>query len=474
MTPSTPTLPPDATYLVGVADDLILPASVVSATAITLLPTSTPERHPLTGWWHVVGADTTGVANSSSVVQAAIDAAKTAGGGVVYLPAGIIQAEVTIRNRVILRGNGERQTTIMAAPGSANPGIIQFETGYNQNTWLEDLSIVGNGNSGQHGVFANAQPISPNNNGGWWEGGMRRIKINSLTAADCIHFTSVSNTGLLPHQFLIFEHVFCGAPVGGHAIYSDSQTGQIVFLGGEYDGPGLGTGTTANVDIEAGYTWTFIGSTFQNNLQAVLANTAQQVTLIGCYFENIGQAVTAAGSATVSVVDPHLANAGYVSATDSSGYLFKATGSRIQVRGGAVTGSYTKAFVCDSTGIVDSELLQFPFGSVPTSTGLSKQIAVNSSGQISPQFGVKTAFVNTSATPIISINGSRGEIAGDELNLLAFGGTIILSGAGTDGTTNIHLGGQADPLTVPQNGVVTLLRMDSVVAWVIKSVSFPT
>lgn len=437
------------------------------------------HRNNLSGMFMAIGdplIDTTGTTDSTARVQAYIDAAKAAGGGVVQLPSGTIIAEPMMRHRVTLRGMGKRDTTLKAKAGSTKTGVVTFEVGYNQATYIEDLRIIGNGNSGQHGVHAYAQPIAPDNNGGWWEGGMRRVQIESLTgAADCIRFEASGGGTLLPHQFLRFEHVWCFPTDTGRCVAGLSQVGQVqwdtcVF---ERSTPGVGTGT--NVYLAAGcYAWTFTNCTFQNNLTGIHAYGASEVTLNGCYWENIGRAIEAEENArSVMAINPHFANAGYISSGDATGALVRArTSSRAHVYGGWVSGQFSRTFVSDSNSSVTHDgTMEIPTGNVVKGTGLTKQISVSGAGAITLIPGNNTFLVNTSATPITAVDASSRRLTGETVTLLALSGPITLSEANADSNTNIWLAGRGPTLVIPQNGTAVLTRYDASRNWVLTSVT---
>lgn len=77
------------------------------------------------------GADNTGTADATTALQQAIDAAGSAGGGIVYLPAGMYRCDSTlgiVNSRVILRGAGEAATFVYFTnvPPAAGTGHITF------------------------------------------------------------------------------------------------------------------------------------------------------------------------------------------------------------------------------------------------------------------------------------------------------------------------------------------------------------
>lgn len=77
------------------------------------------------------GADNTGASDATTPIQQAIDAAVSAGGGIVYLPAGTYRCDGTLSisaSRIVLRGEGETATFVYftSVPPGAGTGHITF------------------------------------------------------------------------------------------------------------------------------------------------------------------------------------------------------------------------------------------------------------------------------------------------------------------------------------------------------------
>jgi hypothetical protein len=111
------------------------------------------------------GADPTGAADSRAACQAAINACRAAGGGVVYFPEGqylingasspdsvlngllvSYNSANSTANRIILQGQG-RSTVLLA--GSNNMNIIRFSDSHGG---VRDMSIDGNGKTSVYGL----------------------------------------------------------------------------------------------------------------------------------------------------------------------------------------------------------------------------------------------------------------------------------------------------------------------------------
>lgn len=108
-----------------------------------------------TSWYNIVtmyGADPTGTADSTTAIQSAINAANTAGGGVVYVPAGTykISSALTISDHVCIKGDSRnnsliRQSSTTADAFSWTGSNLEYVT-------FEDLQINGPGSGSGTGI----------------------------------------------------------------------------------------------------------------------------------------------------------------------------------------------------------------------------------------------------------------------------------------------------------------------------------
>jgi len=78
----------------------------------------------------VTGLTVDGTGNNSTILQAAIDAASTAGGGELILPRGTIRANVTLKPKVVLVGEGVGNTILKSVAASNAPAVkgLNFDT----------------------------------------------------------------------------------------------------------------------------------------------------------------------------------------------------------------------------------------------------------------------------------------------------------------------------------------------------------
>lgn len=80
----------------------------------------------------VVGADSTGANDSTAILQAAIDTAKTQGGAIVHLPAGLYRVDgqlVVSASKIILRGDGPTKTRLFftKSAGMSDKAHVLFD-----------------------------------------------------------------------------------------------------------------------------------------------------------------------------------------------------------------------------------------------------------------------------------------------------------------------------------------------------------
>lgn len=96
------------------------------------------------------GAIGDGTHDDTAAIQAALNAANAAGGGVVYLPAGQykISSALTMYNRITLRGDGDYVTNIVQSSTSAN-GLIGSSLIY---IIIEHLRLTGPGSGTGEGI----------------------------------------------------------------------------------------------------------------------------------------------------------------------------------------------------------------------------------------------------------------------------------------------------------------------------------
>lgn len=203
-------------------------------------PTANGGSLPVFNVATTYGADTSGAREASAAIQAAVNAASAAGGGIVYLPAGIYKVSTPIvpASRVRIRGAGPGTTVVKVYGG----GQGFFWDGPNQgpatliDASFEDLEIDGS-NQANGGVYTSAMKGIQVHLG-------QRILYRNLYIHDCGATGLGSDNG---HDCWIIS---CVCDSNGR-LNSGAQAGGA--------GIGIGTGTYA---VE---NWTIIGCITRNN-----------------------------------------------------------------------------------------------------------------------------------------------------------------------------------------------------------------
>src|ERR1035437_2272069 len=387
-----------------------------------------------------------GTSDDTATFQAAVNFASALGGGIVNYGGGTFLLDgLVMINCVTLQGAGTTRSYLKAKSGGAAAAVLLLDIGPVQGMWVQDCTVVPNGNAGQMGIyFQSVASTGSPFHGGWWYGGLRRVTVNGF-AWHNIWLRGGGVSSLLPHQFLELDLVQSYCSATGSALLMTGQVGQVNFIGGEYDGPGLASGTTNKVNIrlyrevqndgitvvsdEHPYAINLLGVTTQSNKQGILIDRANPVSILGCYFETIGQAITAQTSASMVIAEGcQFDNAGFVG--DGSGYIVSTQGiTVVAFDHNEISGNVETHFANGSGSAIflNGNLL----AATEVSTGLTIQIAV-ASNAIAMGLA-KTALVNASANAIKNITSSLG--VGEMLFVRATGGTILFDTSG-----NIWLG----------------------------------
>jgi hypothetical protein len=406
-----------------------------------------------------------GITDDSTAINAMLQAVyagkggNTYTGGVAYFPARTyIGCGIELRSRVVMRGAGKRATTFKAPAGSTLP-VFTLRPGPVQASFVEDLEVLGVGNAGQHGIRLTSAASTNSTSGGWWESGMRHVRVSGFAGHQIwLDGGDSSSANLLPHQFLHLEHVEAFSIGGLRALNVTGQVGQVTYNTCQFEGDGVvATETTdgASVYIGAsGYSHVFTNTTFQENLYGVIVDGASPVVLNGCYWENVGRSVLATGGARlVTVGTPSFSFAAHVS--DGTGYLFKAEAASFlkwdSVKAG---GTVDRIQSSDTTSNIVAGTYFGPTAPGSGSVGVTKNIA-ESGGTITLGTAATTILVNASANIINNIAGTV-RLPGESVYLKAHGGSITLGLGG-----NISIGKLTGTLVVPPDAWVHLVRTDS-------------
>ncbi|MFE8884432.1 glycosyl hydrolase family 28-related protein [Pseudarthrobacter enclensis] len=426
------------------------------------------------------GAKGDGQTDDTGAIQRAIDEANAAaGGGVILLPRGKYSVTtLCARPFVTVRGAGRYRTSIISRPSAAT-SLIYFPPGMVQSFYLEDLVLAPGPtpNPGQHGIYARAEGDGQTpNQGGWWYGGLRRVRINRFDGHG-IWLRGGGADHLRPHQFLTFEgiEIFAGIPASARSLLVTGHVGQTIFTGCQFDGndQGIaGNGTCVEIRRElsdvgtsmsdvAPYALEFLNCTIQANALGARIERASGVKFDNCWFEDLKNGVVFDTSVEMGTVEG--CNFSDTGSDGGIGYAIKSgAGSFVMALGNRFAGTYDRALVAESTS--GSFSLKGNRSNHPAmaTSGLTKQpVAVNGTIDV---LGSNTAII--SGSPAVSTIASR-HAPGEPIYLRAWLTSFSLVAGG-----NISLGNMPSPLNVPSGSLVTLVRMDlGVLNWAVVSVT---
>lgn len=429
------------------------------------------------------GAKGDGIADDTAAIQSAIDAASaTNGGGFVVLSAGTYSVTtLTLRPFVTLKGMGRYRTVISARPSSAI-ALLQMPMGMSQATYVEDLQLNPGTvpNPGQHGFYAKAIGIDglATTQGGWWYGGMRRVRINRFHG----HGMWLRGGGMSymnPHQFLTFDalEIFSGPNASCRGLLLTGQVGQVTWNGCEIDGNGqgaIGAGTSLDIRRATGddgvtaisdaspYSNTFNTCTFQANALGASVQRASGTLFLNCWFEDLASGLEVSTSAENTVVESSsFGDAGKNSF--GTGYCIKATSASVLSTGNRFVGEIDAIYREDSSGFI-THLGGYSASAPPVTVGMTKQVGVVD-GTLNITYA-KTLILSsaTDINPLKTITSKH--MPGTVIHFKAWTRTIVIASGG-----NIGGGGHAFPIIVPQNAVVSMVKYDLGGAWEITSIS---
>lgn len=428
------------------------------------------------------GATGDGATDDTAAIESAITACADAGGGVVLLPAGTYMVRsITLRFGVTIRGDGPETTSLNAISGSTDPGVVQLTSGPIEYAHLENMSIVGAGiaNTGQCGVYASSVGDGGTpDHGGWWDGGMRRVRITGFDGPG-VWLRANGTAGLLPHQYLVFEQLEVVTAGTSECLLLSGQVGQVAFINGFFDGPGVdNAGTSVRVTREldddrvtvlsdsSPYSVAFVQTSFQSNGTGLLVDRSETVSLVGPHFEECGVGIRAEIVAKVTVVGANMQMTGHNTAGTGVAMQSDGTGV-IYAYGTTFVGTTDKHF--ESKVLIDGVYFGGDYTTGPVTSGQTVQTAVQSDNSL-PLGEYTTALVNTSTTPIKTIDSTKAP--GESIFLRAFTGSIVFDYGGTSpgsiGSSNLTM-----PLTVPQDSIVHLTKFDLAGDWHVVSVTPP-
>lgn len=305
----TGNITPDAVTAAGAVTGENIPAAIADAVltdaGVAGALDQTHQRAISALKYVPAGVDST-TTDVSAYVQRVIDEAAASGGdAIVWWPAHVVIAEIQLKSNVRIIGSTQGRSVIKAVPGSTNKGIIMLNSagGAISRVSVENLSISGNGNVGQWGMYLKSQPPTQGTDTGHglWYSSFRNLRItNTYGGGIWLYGGGADSMG--PHQFLNFDQVSIQLTAGTYpnwiGILCSGQVGQIVWnqIESSYRGTGFGAqslyiaremnDSMGNVSDTACYSMTFNSCTWQGSTVGVSIERAESISFFANWFED--------------------------------------------------------------------------------------------------------------------------------------------------------------------------------------------
>lgn len=451
----------------------------------TALITNKPSANPATWDW-------------TPAYVAASAYVKANGGGVVEFSAGTYSITRIFRlNGVSIEARGSSATYLQALPfdpGDGKPyGLIEQEPGPVISSHIRGIHLLGlpASNPNQWGMYLHADWDPTFTHGGLW------MSIHDDIRITLFNYGLWSRGGYTvahykrPQQFLDFRSVYIQVPTGGEALRMTGQHGQINFLLGSAEGRDGNTAkravrlsfdpdprSTANNASGNGESTSDVagsgnavqspinvtmGSKFsiQKAEEGIYSQGARNIVLSGAWVENVGKFLTLANNSHVLIEQNHLAKAadGSVLGSAGTGYLVSCQSNSTFVwrNDNNITGTVDNftdpLFSANNMAGFDVKLC-FYNGDTTGKFKVAgyKSVGLDSLGKITLG-GHKYALLSANSDLTIPLRTLNANAAPGEIVMLrANSGPITIATGG-----NISIG-SLSAVTVPQFGVITLIR----------------
>lgn len=313
-----------------------------------------------------------GLGDQTAAVNQVIDEVSAGGGGILSMPPYLITAEPILKSNVRIIGQGHGRSVIKAVAGSSRRGIVTIDQtgGPVRRCSLTDVSISGNGNPNQWGMFIKGSPgLTDPFDGGLWYSDFERIRITN-TIAGGILLQGGGVSSLLPQQFLNFRSISIQQTTGTYpnwvGLRIAGQVGQAHFdqIEVSYRGTNFqdnnnygkcGLYISREIDDSGAiisdkypYALVFTACTFQGCAIGARVDRCLGASFIGCYWEDNQNGILAEQSCSgVVVVSPHFADTG--SDGNSTGYIAQVTGSAfLTIIDPTIIGAYDRSWINSS------------------------------------------------------------------------------------------------------------------------------
>lgn len=319
-------------YVLKVYVDSVL----IRTDTVVVAPHPDDLENATVGTYNVLdyGAVGDGSTNDTAAVQAAIDAAEAAGGGVVFFPAGTYRCNPVVgANDVILRGSGRNATYIVSQSTSAARKIVTIGEanagGTNaEHCAVEHLTIDGElGNYGTYGLYLD----------GATHLNVYDVRIVGCTAYGIFLRASAANYWSHFEAVLIEAIGSGGTGLEGVGIYCDAQSNAVTFSATHIIGctyPGLWINNSNHLKFEGSIQVT--GANVNWPYGIVVRGNCTDIDL-DLYTEDNGPSVFNANSADIRITTlagsdyPVVRAKGFFNGSDGCAFAVHAENARTVV-----------------------------------------------------------------------------------------------------------------------------------------------
>ena len=231
------------------------------------------------------------------------------------------------KQKVKLHGVALEASIIKSPSGSTKNECVSLPHGDVSFWRMEDLSIQGNGNSGQHGMHFKARREGSDTVSGLWNSQFTRVQVYNFDGA-AVWLEGGGNSSRDPIQFISFTDciLWRKTQASSVALLASGQVNQVTITNGIIEGFGASAGQAPGVSVKltrqlsqydssndastgltnnggpyylsskAPHTWLFAGATIQGAQLGVFTDNAQSITFDTTHFEGLSSGIHASAA----------------------------------------------------------------------------------------------------------------------------------------------------------------------------------
>lgn len=397
------------------------------------------------------------------------------------LAAGYTVNQITLQTNFKIIGcgatnqTGSGQTKITSVGSNATHLMVIPQT---SNTPVSSVSIQGvrfvgaSGNTTQKGLFADCSTLT---NSGLWYPVLTDVVFDGFVG-NPIHLQGRPDNATAVNQFITMINVRAfRASAGAEALRINGGNGQIKFIGCEFDGPGISDSTAPNIfigqtgggDTQSPYSIDFDMLTCQGSNLGIQLSGVQGVRFQHGHYEvlhGVLQTSLVGTTANYGVVFESNDLFGTVGINAGAGFIWK--DNSVQTRGtfrnNLVEGTPDKIVIGTNLSSIDignnPQTLSPPaWNSTNLTLGLNAAATINCQNN-------NSVFLQTSATPITTIQSSRGP--GEIITFRCASAPVTFNTGG-----NLFFGTIPVPLVLAAGDQITFVFDDNAILWCVQSYS---